>query len=701
MFAWVIITIAAFASVAPSVDALSQEFTVPGREGFETNQEVLLTYGTGGAAVPIVPVVTLPEGTTVDSPGVIEELERALVEVDDALPAARIVSFASTGDPAFVSEDRRTTYAIVFIPEGLGFDAGREEAEAASAALEDVTVGGAPVLVTGLEALRSAAEAGGEGEPSVLIELLIGAAGALIILVFVFASFMALTPLLMAAIAIPTTFLLIWPLTQVTDVSEIVQFLVALIGLGVSIHYALLVVIRWREERRRGDVSNEQAVQRAMERAGSAVVFSGTTVAIGLLALVVLPLPFLRSVGIAGMLIPLVSTALAITLLPVILATIGPRVDWPRIRRDDRASRAWTAWSRLIVRRRWIALVTSAAVLIVLFVFAFQIQLGNPRAESLAQSGEAREAFDELAGSGVGAGPLSPFEVLVRGGDPVGAAGALDATDGVRGAVAPTDPEWHQAGTALVTVVPNEDGNSRGGRATLDRVRDTLAVTGENAGVGGQAAQSADFIDAIYGNFPLMIGLIVLLTFVLLARAFRSLLLPLKAVILNLLSVGAAWGLMVLIWQKGYGSDLIWGIDATGSITEWVPLMVFAFLFGLSMDYQVFIISRMREGYDRTGKTDTAVIEGIGRTGRLVTSAALILFWAFVALSASPGTEVKIFATALALGILLDATVIWAMLVPATVAIIGRWNWVLPTWAARLLRVQPSLVQPASVADDA
>ena len=137
-------------------------------------------------------------------------------------------------------------------------------------------------------------------------------------------------------------------------------------------------------------------------------------------------------------------------------------------------------------------------------------------------------------------------------------------------------------------------------------------MTGENAGVGGQAAQSADFIDAIYGNFPLMIGLIVLLTFVLLARAFRSLLLPLKAVILNLLSVGAAWGLMVLIWQKGYGSDLIWGIDATGSITEWVPLMVFAFLFGLSMDYQVFIISRMREGYDRTGKTDTAVFEGIG-----------------------------------------------------------------------------------------
>ena len=201
--------------------------------------------------------------------------------------------------------------------------------------------------------------------------------------------------------------------------------------------------------------------------------------------------------------------------------------------------------------------------------------------------------------------------------------------------------------------------------------------------IGGEAAQGADFLDAVYGNFPLVVALISVLTFVLLARAFRSLILPLKAVLLNLLSVAAAWGLIVLVWQKGFGSEAIWGIEATQAINVEMPIVIFAFLFGISMDYQVFIISRMREAYDRTGSTETAVVEGIGRTGRLVTSAALILGLAFVAFSASPGTEAKMFATALGGGILIDATIIRGLLAPAAVAILGRWNWWLPDWAAR------------------
>ena len=204
--------------------------------------------------------------------------------------------------------------------------------------------------------------------------------------------------------------------------------------------------------------------------------------------------------------------------------------------------------------------------------------------------------------------------------------------------------------------------------------------------IGGEAAQSADFIDAVYGNFPLLIALIAGLTFLLLARAFRSLILPLKAVLLNLLSVGAAWGLLVLVFQHGWGSEQIWGIEATQAINVEMPVVVFAFLFGVSMDYQVFIISRMREAYDRTGDTDAAVIEGVGRTGRLVTSAALILGLAFVAFSATPGTEAKMFATALGGGILIDATIIRGILAPAAVALLGRWNWWMPTRAARLLR---------------
>jgi RND superfamily putative drug exporter len=187
-----------------------------------------------------------------------------------------------------------------------------------------------------------------------------------------------------------------------------------------------------------------------------------------------------------------------------------------------------------------------------------------------------------------------------------------------------------------------------------------------------------------------MIALISVLTFLLLARAFRSLLLPAKAVVLNVLSVGAAWGVLTLVWQEGHGSEEIWGIAATGSIASWVPLMVFAFLYGLSMDYEVFILARMREEYDKVGETDAAVQFGLARTGRLVTSAALILFLTFAAMASGPETDVKVLATGLAAGIILDATVIRALLVPAVVSLFGRWNWWLPAGAARLLRVRPS-----------
>ncbi len=698
---WAVVTVGAFAALGPAGDALSDEFTVPGREGFETNHEIARIYGTGGSDVtPIVPVVTLPQGTTVDSPGVREELSAALAKVQAALPEARVASYASTGDRAFVSDDGRTTFALAYIPARGGLEPGQREARQAQDALADVTVAGSPVRVTGLDALRaSAAGDDAGGSVTLLVEVLVAAVGALIVLAFVFASFMAVIPLLMALVAIPTTFLLVWPLAAVTDVSVVIQFLVALVGLGIAIDYALLIVVRWREERGRPGVSDEEAVERAMEHAGSAVVFSGTTVAIALLALVALPVPFLRSIGIAGMLIPLVSVAVAVTLLPVILATVGPWLDWPRLRREDRGSRAWSAWARMVVRRRWLAAVGSGAVLVALVVAAASIHLGNPRAESLASSGAARAGFDQLEASGIGPGPLTPFEALVRTGDPATVAASLGRVPGVRAAVAPGD--WRRDGTSLVTVFPLVDGNSPAGHATLDRVRAAARDLPADVVTGGQVAQSADFVDAVYGNFPLMIGLIAALTFVLLARAFRSLLLPLKAVLLNVLSVAAAWGVMVLVWQKGIGSDAIWGIEATHSINAEMPVVVFAFLFGLSMDYQVFIISRMREEYDRTGSTEAAVVEGIGRTGRLVTSAALILGLAFVALSASPGTEIKMFATALAAGILLDATIVRGVLVPASVSILGRWNWWLPRWPARLLKVEPSLAWDEPAAEEA
>jgi putative drug exporter of the RND superfamily len=223
-------------------------------------------------------------------------------------------------------------------------------------------------------------------------------------------------------------------------------------------------------------------------------------------------------------------------------------------------------------------------------------------------------------------------------------------------------------------------------RRVIDASKDVPGIIG----VTGLGAAQIDFLHAVYGNFPLMLGIIALLTYVLLVRAFRSLLLPLKAVLLNLVSLSATYGLMVLFWQHGVGSNAVFGIQATGAITFWVPLMIFAFLFGLSMDYEVFILSRMREEYDANRSTDAAVIEGVGRTGRLVTSAALILFLAFAALASGPATDLKVLATGLGFGILLDATVVRSLLVPSLVSLFGRWNWYLPAGVARLLRVPPS-----------
>jgi RND superfamily putative drug exporter len=240
-----------------------------------------------------------------------------------------------------------------------------------------------------------------------------------------------------------------------------------------------------------------------------------------------------------------------------------------------------------------------------------------------------------------------------------------------------------------VTAIPSVDVTTPAGGALLDRMRSAARQLPGSVRIGGPEAQTADFNDAVYGNFPLMVALIALVTFVLLVRAFRSIVLPLKALALNALSVGAAFGVMTYVWQEGHGSRL-WGYSATGSIVNFIPLMVFAFLFGLSMDYEVFILARVREEYDLTGSTDAAVVRGIGLTGRLVTSAALILFLAFVALGSGPQVFLKTFATGLAAGILLDATVVRGVLVPALVSLMGSVNWWLPHWLDRFVSHAPS-----------
>ncbi|HEV2920508.1 MAG TPA: MMPL family transporter, partial [Actinomycetota bacterium] len=697
--AWLAVLVAGGAAAGAVPSRLSQEFSFPGQEGYEANVAILEAYGNGGPGNPLVPVVTLPAGTTVDSPGVADALERAFAGVA-ADRRLRVLAWpATTDDRRLVVDGGRTVYGLVWGPYQGQDGADPALAQALGDGLRRALPAGAAVQVTGLDALREAAaeEPAGTG---VLVETLAGGLGALVVLAFVFGSFLALVPLLIAAVAILTTFLTVLGLTGLVEVSFIVQFLVALIGLGVAVDYSLLVVTRWREELAAGR-DREQAVHRAMATAGRAVVTSGGTVAVGLLALVLLPVPFLRSIGYAGLLIPLAATAVTLTLLPVLLATIGPRLDWPAGRRALRrgrgraAGRLWTGWAAGVARHRWLATLAALAVLVPLGVAAFGLRLGEPPAEVLARSGPAREALDRLERAGVGSGALTPIEVLVPAGtDRQEAVRRLGGVAGVQVAAAPTGPAWQRDGTALVSILPAAETSGDAGEATLQRVRDLAAATLPGARVGGSGALAVDASRSLYGSFPLMLAAVAVVTFVLLARAFRSLLLALKAIVLNLLSIGAAYGVLVLVWQEGHGSEAIWGIPATGAVAIWVPLMAFAFLFGLSMDYEVFLLARMREEYDATGSTPTAIVQGLGRVGRLVTSAALILFLTFASLASVPELDVKVMATALGAGILIDATILRALLVPALVALLGRWNWWLPPWAARVLRVPPSVPAP-------
>jgi RND superfamily putative drug exporter len=402
--------------------------------------------------------------------------------------------------------------------------------------------------------------------------------------------------------------------------------------------------------------------------------------------------------GLGGMLIPLVSVAVVLTLLPAMLSKIGPRVDWPRIRHDAVAARGWSAWARLIVRRRWWATGVAVVVLGLIIAPVFGLKIGQANTESLTTSGPAFDALQTLEQGGVGDGVLTPIEVLVPDDQAAAVITAAGDVDGVRMAVTGGSAD----GTTVIDVVPEDETVDSDSIDVVDDVRTAVEqATDGSVGVAGTGAIVQDYFNAVYDNFPYVLALIAVITFVLLVRTFRSLLLPIKAVLLNLVSLAAVFGAVTWFWQEGHGSEALFGVSATGAITFWLPVIIFAFLFGLSMDYEVFILARMREEYDRTGSTAHAVVTGLGRTGRLVTSAALILFFSFAALTSSPGTDIKVLGTALGVGILIDATLVRALLVPALVSLLGRWNWWLPAGLARVLRVEPSpLAEPEDVLEE-
>lgn len=682
---WLALFVGGLLSTTPLASRWTYDFSLPGQSGDKAEHQLLDAYGVSSMNT-YVALVTVPEGQTVDAntSAINKVFAAAVAAVPDV--RLRVVDLANTGDHGFVTSDGRTTYALIQAPVastlGPYIETQLDPALSKAAAAEGFDSG-----LTGYGLLAAGGDSGGT---SVLLEVLLAGAAALLVLLFVFGSLLAVLPLVIAGVSILTTFMLVLALTTFTHVSIIVQFLIALIGLGVALDYSLLLVSRWREERAHGR-TNEDAVVEAMKTAGHAVLASGVTVAVSLLALLVVPVPALRSVGLAGLLIAMVSVSAVLTLLPALLSSIGPRVDYPRLRHEGTASRGWTAWARTVVKHRVIATAGAGVILALLIIPVFSLKIGQTGIASLASSGPRYDALQTLVHGDVGTGVLTPIEVLVPANKAHQAAEAAQRVKGVRMAVVGTTV----GDSAVVDVLPTNATVDNTSSALVNQIRTTVQDSvGAKVGVTGVGASVNDYLRAVYDRLPYVLALIALITFVLLVRTFRSILLPLKAVLLNLISMSAVFGSVVFFWQLGHGSSAIFNISATGTINNWLPVVIFAFLFGLSMDYEVFILSRMREEYDRTGDTSTAVITGIGRTGRLVTSAALILFFAFSALASSPGTDGKIIGTALGVGILIDATVVRALLVPALVSLFGRWNWWLPSWLARALFVEPSPLRP-------
>jgi RND superfamily putative drug exporter len=523
-------------------------------------------------------------------------------------------------------------------------------------------------------------------------------------------SFAVAIPLIFAAATIFATLGILYGVVQLAPTPTYATNLVQLIGLGIAVDYALLVVYRFREELAR-EGSVDDAVVRTMQTAGRAVLFSGATVAIGLALLLFMPLPFMRMLGVAGFLIPLMSLAAAATLQPAVLSIFGRRgIARRRLlpgEPTDPERGFWARLARSIMRHPPRYLLAGAAVLVAAAVPALWMQLTPGSALGIPRFPPAVRGFDVLRAV-VGPGAVAPTQVLVDTHRRDGArAPAVRAAVERLTAELRRDPEvartfWRPGGRFVdssgrytqVIAFTRHDYGQEPAQSFARRLRSTLIPAagfppGVQALAGGGPPQGVDFLDRAYGAFPYLVVAVLGLTYVLLTRAFRSLLLPLKAVLLNLLSVGASYGMLVVVFRWGLGHATI-GTYVDSQVEGWIPIFLFAMLFGLSMDYEVFMVTRMREAWDAGADNATAVAHGLERTGRIVTAAAIVMCAAFSGFVAGRIVGMQEFGVGLAVAIFVDATIVRSLLVPSLMALFGRWNWWLPAPVARVLRVPPS-----------
>jgi RND superfamily putative drug exporter len=579
---------------------------------------------------------------------------------------------------------------------------------------------GARVYVTGFPALNH------DEQPLYSQDLASGesiaAPVALLVLVFMFGTLGGIVvPIVFALVTIPTTLGGVWVLAHVMSMATYVTNIVSLIGIAIAVDYSMLVVFRYREELARGQEPHD-ALLTTMATAGRATIFSGSTVAVGLALLAFMPLPFIRSMGIGGLLVPVVSIAASATLLPAMLSVLGRRVNSLRIvpksllaRRAASDSGFWTKLAQTIMRRPVPILIGSAAIMLALALPALQLKTTGGDNRGTPTGTNATDGLFVLERS-LGPGALAPNQIVVDTGRPGGALApdvvaaqrrlvallrsdrAINPASVVAPALA-TPAQARQASLldptsqiAQIRASGYSDSGTSAAMSLVDRIRDRYvpaAHFGSNdvVLVTGAPAFGVDFLNKAYAAFPWLVLAVLVLSYFLLLRAFRSVVLPIKAVLMNLLSVGATYGVLVLFFQHGVGHDLL-GLKSSPQIDGWIPIFLFAVLFGLSMDYEVFLLSRMREEWDRTHDNDHAIAYGLEHTGRIITAAAIIMIAAFAGFTAGRFVGLQEFGIGLSVAILLDATIVRMLLVPATMKLLGRWNWYLPDGVRRALRVR-------------
>jgi RND superfamily putative drug exporter len=684
LVAWVVAAVAVLFGAQASGGKTADAFEVPGVES-QRALDLLEERFPAQAGTSAQLVFAVDSGTLSDAD--------AAAAVDAALDAV-----AGQPDVGSVGELQRSpgdTVAFADVQYTRPAEAIRDEAFGRlEATAERTSSGGVVHMELGGDLPSEAVSEEPQGQE------VFGLIAAVIVLLVAFGSFVAMgLPIGTAVLGLATSLGLVTVIASIVEVNSISPILAAMIGLGVGIDYALFIVTRHREHLQRG-MTVEEAAGRAIATSGSAVVFAGLTVVIAILGLAIAGIPAVTTMGLMVAMTVLVMIAISLTFLPALLGFAGHKIDalrLPGLR--GRAARSaapretvWHRWGRHVTGRPWRYLIGSVVLLAVLAAPLFSLRLGMTDNGTSPESLTTRRAYDLLA-DGFGPGFNGPLLLSVEldGASPQSLAlleQAIAADPGVE-SVAPAEVNADES-AAVIRVTPTSSPQDGATSALVHRLRDDViptamaGVDGASVYVGGQTATFIDLSDQLSSRLPWFIAAVIGLSVVLLMMVFRSIAVPVKAALMNLLSIGSAYGILVAVFQWGWFKG-VFGVEETVPIISFMPMMLFAILFGLSMDYEVFLLSRVREEYLHRRDNDAAVIEGIAATARVITSAALIMISVFAAFILGDDVGIKMFGLGLAVAVLIDATLVRIVLVPATMKLLGDWNWWLPGWLDRIL----------------